>query len=368
MRKLTKRKEGRYRLIVRVYDATTGKNKPLPVYGYTIPEVEARSAELTHKRNVGDITNPGKLTVAGYLDAWLKSYKGKLAEYTINAYENYIDKHISKDGLGNILLLKLMPMHIESFYNNEREKGFSEKTILQEHHILHRAFKFAVRNNLLSKNICDLVDAPSSDDFLIKIYDEDKFNKLLYYVAGTKDELPILLAGMCGLRRSEVFGLNWLDVNIDTGNISVNKVAVYSKKEKAWILKDKPKNKSSKRTFAIPSEILPIFKQRKGIGLVCCNDDGSIVSGGTYSHRFAWLLKKLDLPHIRFHDLRHFNATMMLKYGVSDKEAAGRLGHATPNTLRTTYQHILDSMKTDGANKLNSVIKKNPSEVQIGVQ
>jgi integrase len=266
-----------------------------------------------------------------------------------------------------MLLMKLKPLHIEAFYNEELKK-YKGKTVLQEHRILHKAFRQAVRNELLSKNPCDFVDAPRADDFSITIYDEDKFNTLLEYVEGKKDMLPILLAGMCGLRRSEVFGISWPDIDFDSGTISVNKVAVYSKDKKEWILKEKPKNKSSRRTFIIPSEIIPFFKQYKGIGLVCCNDNGSIVSGGTYSHRFKDLLKKAELPHIRFHDLRHFNATMMLKYGVSDKEAAGRLGHATPNTLRQTYQHILDSMETNGADKLNSVMKKKKSEVQNEVQ
>lgn len=368
MRKLKKRSDGRYRLMVRIYDSATGKNKPKPVYGYTIEEVETKAAELRHKVNAGDITNPGKLTVAGYLDSWFTVHKGKLAEYTANGYENYIKNHIAKHTIGSMLLGKLKPLHIEHFYNDEL-KMYKGKTVLQEHRILHKAFKQAVRNELLPKNPCDFVDAPRADDFQVKIYDEDKFNALLNHVSGTKDEFPILLAGMCGLRRSEVFGISWPDIDTETGIISVNKVAVYSKEKKAWILKDKPKNKSSRRTFSMPSEIIPYFKQKKGIGLVCCNEDGSIVSGSTYSHRFADLLKKFELPHIRFHDLRHFNATMMLKYGVSDKEAANRLGHATPNTLRKTYQHILDSMKSDGADKLNSVIKKKKkSEIQNGVQ
>jgi integrase len=369
------RKDGRYRKTVSLRKQT-GSKKPKPIYGRTQEELDAKYIDFKYKMLHGDITDPQNLTVFGYLKTWFSTHKKKISPLTMTGYENYIYKHIGKDDFGSILLKDLKPMHIEAYYANELEKdrgkdkkgkkiiGYSGKTVLQEHRILHKAFKQAVRNELISKNPCDYVDAPRAEEFQVKIYNEDKFNLLLDAIENTPDELPILLAGMCGLRRSEVFGLSWSDIDVEEGKISVNKVAIYNKDKKEWILKEKPKNQTSRRTFTLPSEITPTFKKHKGIGLVCHDGKGGIVNGGTFSHHFSDLLDKHKLPHIRFHDLRHFNATMMLKYNVSDKEAARRLGHATPNTLRKTYQHHIDEMDKVQADKLNSVIRKKSVEGQ----
>lgn len=368
------RKDGRFRKKISL--KPIGKNKIKYLYARSPEELEQKEIDLKHKIIHGDITDSQNLTLLGYLETWFNSHKKKIAPSTAAGYENYIYNHIAKDDIAGILLEKLKPMHIEAFYTNELTKdrgvdengnkiiGYSGKTVLQEHRILHRALKQAVRNELIPKNPCDYVDAPRAEDYKAQIYDENKFNKLLNAVEGTPDELPIVLAGMCGLRRSEVFGLRWNDIDTEEGKISINQVATYDKEKKQWIIKDKPKNQSSRRTFTIPSEIIPLFKKYKGIGLVCCNKDGSVINCSTYSHHFADLLKKHGLPHIRFHDLRHFNATMMLKYGVSDKDAARRLGHSTPNTLRKTYQHILDEMDKSNANKLNQVIRRKTSRGQ----
>jgi integrase len=372
------RKDGRIRRKISMRPA--GKSKPKYLYARSPNELETKEIDLKHKMIHGDITDSKNLTVIGYLKTWLDLHKNKISPLTFDGYDNYINNHIAKDDIANILLEKLKPMHIEAFYSNELIKdrgtdknkkkiiGYSGKTVLQEHRILHKAFKQAVRNEFISKNPCDYVDAPRAENFEVKIYNEERFNSLLDFTENTPDELPILLAGMCGLRRSEVFGVDWSNIDTEEGKISVNRVAVYNKKEREWFLKDKPKNQTSRRTFSMPSEIIPVFKQKKGIGLVCCNPDGSVVNGGTFSHHFSDLLVKFKLPHIRFHDLRHFNATMMLKYGVSDKEAARRLGHATPNTLRKTYQQYIDEMDKVSADKLNSVIHKKDTGGQAGGQ
>ena len=381
--KLKKRKDGRYRRKISLRKQT-GSKKPKVIYGITPDELDKKYTDYKYNLLHGNIADSGNLTVFGYLDVWFKTHKKRVSTLTASGYENYIYNHVKKDDFGSILLKDLKPMHVETFYINEAEKdrskknkkgkiikkviGFSGKTILQEHRILHKALKQAVRNELIIKNPCDYVDAPKIEEYKVKIYNEDKFNILLESIENTEYEMPILLAGMCGLRRSEVFGLRWSDIDFEEEKISINQVAIYDKENKQWIIKEKPKNQKSRRTFSLPSEIISTFKKYKGIGLVCCNNDGSIVNGGTFSHHFSDLLKKYELPHIRFHDLRHFNATMMLKYGVSDKEAARRLGHATPNTLRKTYQQYLDEMDKTGADKLNLIIKPKSGRVQTGVQ
>jgi integrase len=124
---------------------------------------------------------------------------------------------------------------------------------------------------------------------------------------------------MCGLRRSEIFGLSWSDIDFENKTISIKQAAVPVDKE---INLKKTKNKTSTRTFVYPDCLHEIFKAKRGIGPVCPSKLGKIENGGNYSHRFKNLIDKYKLKPIRFHDLRHFNATMMLQNGISDKVAA----------------------------------------------
>ena len=248
---------------------------------------------------------------------------------------------------------KLKPMHIKEYYASELEK-YSPKTVLQEHRILKKAFRDAVNDDILIKNPCDAVKAPSMvNEYEPVIYTDDEFAALMDAVKNTKEEIPIILAGLCGLRRSEIFGLRWSDINFKTGTMTIFNVAV---PYKGNIVNKVPKNKSSLRTITMPEEVIAILKKYKGIGYVVTNK-GNQINPSTYSHTFADMLLKHGLKHIRFHDLRHYNATLMLRLGISDKEAANRLGHSNVITLRKTYQHILDEMDKATAQKINSHYK-----------
>jgi integrase len=310
------------------------------------------------------------MTVKGFLNQWIKARcsdeerKG-ISKTTEQGYKIYIDKHINPI-LGDFLLSELKPRQIEAFYNQELKK-YKAKTVLQEHRILHRAFKDAVKNGEMKRNVCDLVDAPSPEKPKLNIYTEDKFNLLIDAMQGTKWEVPILLAGMCGLRRGEVLGLKWSDIDTEKGTLSVKQTAVVANKE---IIIKSPKSETSSRTIKIPDAILPVLKSKKGIGYVVTGGKGLLpMHGGTFSKRFAEFLALNNLEHIRFHDLRHFNATMMLKYGVSDVEAAYRLGHSDPSVTKRIYQHVLEEMDKEASGKLNNIYKtKQSNGVKNGVK
>jgi integrase len=240
--------------------------------------------------------------------------------------------------------------------NGKAVIGYSEKTILQEHRILNRAFKKAIANGLLSMNPCTYVDAPSPKEFVPAVYTAEDYQILLEKLKGHRLEPVVLTAGMCGLRRGEVAGLDWQkSFDFERGILHVSETVVATSggnKRKA------PKNKTSTRDIAIPSIIIPRLKELQGIGPVITRLDGKEYNPGSISYLFSDFLKRSHLKHIRFHDLRHFNATMMLRSGISDKEAAARLGHSDPNITRKIYQHVLKDMNRKDADKLNSVLQK----------
>ncbi|NLY17453.1 MAG: site-specific integrase [Clostridiaceae bacterium] len=243
--------------------------------------------------------------------------------------------------------------------------GYSETTILQQHRILHRAFEKAVADGFIDKNPCDGIDAPSPEEFEPKVYTEDEYNLLLDKLRGHRLEIVALLAGMCGLRRGEILALTWEDIDLKNRIIKITKNTVPTSK---GTVTKKPKTKKSERIVVIPSEIIPDLKRLRGIGKVITKLDGTDYNPGSLSREFKDFLEKNGLRHIRLHDLRHFNATMMLKYGVSEREAQERMGHSNP-TMTKKYQHILKDMAYDSADKLNSVLKrKHDNGVNFGVK
>lgn len=327
--------------------------KPIPpAHTKGKQEVERKLEALIKEVDAGAMVGHSKLTVEKWLEKYLAVYCADLAETTREGYKRYIENHMTPI-LGKLTLKELKSIHIQNFYNAERKAGYSEKTILQEHRILKRALEKAVTDGFIMKNPCSGVKTPSPIDYEPTIYTEDEFALLLDKLEGHRMEAIILIAGMCGLRRGELLGLTWEDIDLDKGIITVQRNVVPT--SEGSITKD-PKTRRSAREFSIPSGIIPRLKQLRGIGSIYTKEDGTEYHPGSVSRDFKTFLEVNKLKHIRLHDLRHFNGTMMLKHGVTEREASERLGHS--NLMMTKkYQHVLKDMDQSSADKLNSVLK-----------
>lgn len=356
MSKPTKRKDGRWQAYVELPpDPTTGKRKRKYVYGNTRKECSQKLSEAEGKAATGYFFEGDKLTVSAYLQHWLDVYCDNLAPSTVSGYRRYIMNHIVPD-IGDIKLSKLLPMHIQGFYNRELQRKYKGKTILQEHRILRKAFSDAVKNNLLVANPADKVTPPQEEPYKpATVLTPEQYTSMLRAAENTVHELPIILAGLLGLRRSEVFALKWKDVDFKACKLTIREAAVPSDKE---VHIKKPKNASSFRELVIPKKLMPIFKKYRGMpeSYVCLNEKGNPQSVKSYNCRFRNFLKNNGLPHCRFHDLRHYNATLMLRLGIDAKQAAERLGHSTPVITQKLYQHVTVDMDQEAAEKINRTI------------
>jgi len=306
--------------------------------------------ELIYKLEISDFADAGKLTVDAYLEDWNKTYCDKLAESTQQGYNNYIFNHINPYFKG-FKLKNLKPIHIEEFYNHERRK-YKEKTVLQAHRILSRALGDAVKNNLITENPCSLVDTPSPEEFEASIPSVEHYFAILEAARETEHEIPVLLAGMCRLRRSEVFGLTWNDIDFEEATLTVRQAIVTAEQK---LDHKKPKSKKSSRTISIPEDVLTVLSTKKSVGYVV-STDGDVSHLGNYSKRFRNFLSKNKLPHIRFHDLRHFHATLMLEAGVALKHAQSRMGHSTIS-MTLHYQHIRSKTDAVVINKIDEFLR-----------
>lgn len=345
-----KRKDGRWEGRVELPPDSEGKRRQKYVYADKRQDCQRLVNELIYKLETSDFADAGRLTVDAYLKEWYGTYSVKLANTTKLSHKNYVFRHIIPYFTG-YKLKDLQPMHIEEFYNHER-KQFKEKTILQEHRIFSRALKDAVKNNLIRRNPCQYVDAPSPLEFEINIPDVNAFYDILNAARGTEHELPVLLAGLCGLRRGEVFGLTWNDIDFDRGALTVRQVV----SEVGPKLEIKaPKTKKSVRTIGIPTDLLAVLEQKKSVGYVASRD-GKVTHISNYSERFSKFLKRNGLPHIRFHDLRHFHATLMLEAGLDIRFVQNRLGHSNIS-MAAHYQHILPKADKAVVEKIDGYLR-----------
>jgi len=293
-------------------------------------------------------------TIEQYLLKWHETYAANLAETTQQLYKLYIEKHIAPE-IGDIKMKEIKPIQLQQFYNEKIKSGLSGNSTGKLHTFLNRAFSDAIKNRVIQYNPCDGVEKPRSRKNPIGMCEEDNFFALLEITKGTFDEIAILLAGVCGLRRGEIFGLRRKDVDSDKNTITIEETMTRFSGE--WLIKP-PKSESGLRKIRVPKFVIDAIdayiKSLKSVPY-------RIMDGHKpdyFSKHFSKLLSNNKLPHIRFHDLRHFNATIMLKYGVSDKVASERLGHSRVQVTREVYQHVLSDMDNQASNVIEGIFTK----------
>lgn len=329
-----KRKDGRWQGRVELPPDMDGNRRQKYVYADGRAECRRLVNEIIYKLQTSDFADAGRLTVEAYLDKWYKTYCTKLAASTRQGYRNYVYNHITPH-FHNYKLKDLRPIHIEEFYNCERKK-YKEKTVLQAHAILSRALTDAVRNNLITKNPCKLVDSPSPPEYPISVPSMELFWDMVVAAEGTEHLIPILLAGLCGLRREEIFGLTWNDIDFDNATLTVRQVVTTAREGLDIKI---PKTKLSARTISIPDPVLEVLSQNKSVGYVM-SKNGKVAHPGHYSHRFKNFIDTNKFPSkTGLHKLRHFHATLLLDAGVPLKYAQSRLGHSNIN-MTAHYQHL----------------------------
>lgn len=379
--------DGRWVGYVVTGEPENGKRAPRKyVYGKNEKETWDKVHELMYKLQTGEYIAPSKDSLieflkeyhrvcAGY-DMWnpksKRPDKAKWEETTAELYKMYIDVHFSPY-FKNMKLKDVKAITLDEFYNykmtTEREyevkqgqtvvkkkmPPLSSNTVIKLHKFLKAAFRYAVINDKIKKNPADGVKTLSFEKYKPTVYNEEQFIKLLKAVHGKDEEIPIILGAGCGLRRGEILGLKWENVDFSNKTISieVTRVNFTSNRTK------KPKTETSARKIIAPDyvmDILSTYYELKGNP----DKETNIVTRWkpkSLSERFKILLDQYGLTHIRLHDLRHYNAVIMLKSGIPDKVAAERLGHANVSTLREVYQHVIKDMDEAAADKINNAIR-----------
>jgi integrase len=303
------------------------------------------------------------ITVAQHLDNWLEGYvKTQCSQRTYGGYESTVRQHI-KPSLGRIELKKLTPQVIQAFYGKECSK-VSERSVAAYHRLLKQALSYGVRQEILGRNVCDLVDPPRWRSRVMRTLTPDELATLLETAEGSQFYPVIYTAVSTGMRQAELLGLRWRDLDLDHLSISVSRTLY--KRGGVCEFKE-PKTSRSRRRIVMTSKLatfLTGYKQdRMWLGqpvglddLVFCHQDGKPLDPSVLSHEFARLAKTAGLGGLRFHDLRHTFASIMLMRGAKPKVISEALGHASVAFTMDIYSHILEGMHEDAMALLDEVM------------
>ena len=320
------------------------------------PEVEEEVTELS-----------GEIMFVDFLAMWLEIAKSTIKLTTYASYADMTNKTIIPYFKPlKRKLSELTAADIQKFYLVQLDR-VSANSVIHYHAIIHRAMKYAVKTDLIATNPVDKVDRPKKNEFQGSFYTEDEIQDLFEVARGTKLELPIVLAAFYGLRRSEVLGLKWDAIDFQQNTITIKHTLTSCKIDgkKVEVATDTTKTKSSRRTLPLIPQFREMLLQRwemqeeykrvcgscyntKYLGYVCVDEMGNIITPSYLTESFPKLLARNGMRHIRFHDLRHTCASMLLKNGVPMKQIQEWLGHSDFSTTANIYAHL------DYNSKLNS--------------
>ena len=345
-----RKSDGRWYGTAELKPNSYGKRQRKTVYGLTKKEAEIKLNNLKFEINNGTYVNTTKDTLVAFLNDYLELNSPRWEETTLELYKMYVRVHIEPYFTVK-KLESVKPIDLDKFYNFKL-KSMSGNTVIKLHKFLKAAFSYGVKKDMLKFNICDKASPPAFKQYKPATYNEEQFLELWGYVQKKYDRVPIALGAGVGLRRGEIFGLRWGDIDFKNNKITVEKTRVRYNKT----IEKTPKNETSARTIHVPQYVMDtLISYKKEQKIININNHILNITPAYYSQRFSYLLDKFKMPHIRLHDLRHFNATIMMNNGVPDKVAAERLGHKDTTMLHKIYQHVQVGMDVKASETLNNI-------------
>lgn len=304
-----------------------------------------------------------------FLDNWLISMQASIKPKTWSQYNQLVQDHI-KPNLGKIKLIDLRPEHIQYHYDKKVKEGVGLRTVQLTHAVIHRSLNHAVKLGVIGRNPDDATTPPKPRPKEMKIYDEDQVQRLLITSRVNEDRFFALyqLAITTGMRQGELLGLKWQDVDWERRNLQIQRQL--NRGYHGGFEFGVPKTKAGIRKIIIGVETANILKEHQqnqyiemqnagedwqDNDLIFPSEIGTPMHDRNLFRRYKNLIKDAGLPDIRFHDLRHTAASLMLNHGVPLLVVSKRLGHAKPSITLDTYGHMIPSMQEQAADLMDEV-------------
>jgi integrase len=314
--------------------------------------------------------------VGEYLSVWLEHAATQVSPDTLYTYEVAVRKHLVP-ALGSIPLRELKPIHVHLYLMHALKQGrldgkggLSRRTVQYHYRILHEAMQFAVDMELLHRNPVAAVDPPVPRRKEQRVLAPEQIRAFLAAIedAGIY-RVPIFLACTTGMRRGEILGLKWENVDLRQGCLVVRQVL---KRRAGRFVFEEPKTEKSARMVTLPAAAVDVLKRHKeaqeerrralrGVyrdyGLVCCRSDGTpIVPSSLTTYFRGWVRRHPEFAGLTFHGLRHTHATMLMAAGVHPKVVSERLGHSSIEITLQLYTHSLPTLQKEAAARIDQII------------
>ncbi len=347
-------------------DPSTGKRKQqwTTVRG-TKKQADQKLAELQHEMATGGYINPTKEKLGTFLKRWVDD-NTRLRPTTRESYRQRA-KHLIND-LGHIPVAELKPQQIDQYYR-EKGKTLSAGTLIKHHNLLKSALDQAVKWRILAINPADAVDPPRTIRKEMRALTGPEVHILLDACKDTPWHSIFHTLTWTGLRRSELLGLRWRDVDLDLATLRV--VQSLQKLNTSKFIYQEPKAAASRRTIALsPSSCIELRSHKKTqeqeaalLGALVTEDtlvfsrpDASPRTPSTLTQAFRRLTRRIGLKGVRLHDLRHTMASLYLEQGVNPKTVAERLGHASVTITLDLYSHCLPGVQEAAAAQFDAAM------------
>ena len=326
----------------------------------------------------GDYVEPSKLLFGEYLtEQWLPIAKRSIRPSTWDNYRGMVELHVLPT-LGGIQMQRLSHNHLDRLYTDLLENGklnapggLSPKTVRSIHNMIHKALRDALRKQLVNRNVSESADPPriqQSGSQVMKTWTGDQVRAFLTGLQGHRLQAAYVLAATTGMRRGEVLGVRWADIDFGTKRLAVRQTIVSVNYKLSF---GTPKTARGRRLIALDDFTLAALSahrvnqhvERSSIGdayvdhdLAFPRLDGSPTHPDYFSQAFDRTVARLKLPRIRLHDLRHTHATLALQAGVPGKVVSERLGHASMTFTLDIYTHTVPQMQEEAAEQIAELI------------
>lgn len=351
-------------------DTNTGKRKQFKRRGFaTKKEAEAALAQTITDYERGTFLLPSKTTVEEFIGEWLQNKQSSVRKSTYRSYEWLARKHIYPH-IGHIRLAKLTPLHLQRMYSDlqKGDKPLSKRSVLHVHLVLQEALDRAVKWNMVIRNVAKAVEPPRPPKKQFSTWSKEE---IIRFLEASKDDryyIAFLLAIMTGMRKGEILGLRWRDIDFQTNVLSVRQTLSYTGKGSEF---QAPKTDHGRRAIVLPSQVIEELRKHKvaqakeklqlgaeynDTDLVVATSHGTPVTARALDKSWYELRERANVPCIRFHDLRHTHASLMLLLGTHPKVVSERLGHANIGITLDTYSHVMPGLQEAAATQFGDEI------------
>ena len=368
---IRKRKDGRWEgRYTAGHNLETGKPIYRNVLGKTQAEVKEKLKTAIQETQSLDFSKTGQYTVGQWMDVWYENYaKIKVRPSSHQTYKGYIENHI-KPNIGDIPLEKLTTLDLQRLYktllargrvdrleSKGQPKGLSPKTVRNIHQILSSALKLAQEQRIILTNPAEGCALPKVEHREMKTLPVEQLQSFLREAKDSGVFELYYLELATGLRRGELLGLKWEDIDLEHGDLRVRRqIARINGK----VVEAPLKTKNAYRTLPLAEDTISILnEQKKKVGSspwVFPSATGGPISPDSVLHMLHRVLKRAGLPKVRFHDLRHTFATLALQNGVDIKTVSGMLGHFSAGFTLDTYAHVTTSAQKAAANTMGKLL------------